>query len=211
MGNFVILLGGDIELTARLRHQVAGARFIAADSGMRHAAALGIRPELWVGDFDSAGSELLLDYADVPRQKHPAAKDATDGELAINEALARGATALVLLGGLGGQADHVTAHLGLLLKLAGLKIPVFTTSGEEEAHPLVAGEMRLDAQEHDRVSIVPWSDLSGLTISGVEWPLQGRDVAVGSTLTVSNMAEGQVIIALEAGTGIVFHYPLGTM
>ncbi len=67
MGKFVILLGGDIEVTHRLVRQVAGARFIAADSGMRHAASLAITPELWVGDFDSAGSELLLDYAEVPR------------------------------------------------------------------------------------------------------------------------------------------------
>ncbi|MGO6903043.1 thiamine diphosphokinase, partial [Rhizobium ruizarguesonis] len=47
---FTILLGGELSLTERLRHAIAGSRFIAADGGMRHAAALGITPELWVGD-----------------------------------------------------------------------------------------------------------------------------------------------------------------
>ncbi|MCB1719598.1 MAG: thiamine diphosphokinase, partial [Candidatus Competibacteraceae bacterium] len=51
MSHFVILLGGDLSPTPRLRDQVAGARAIAADSGIRHAEALGLDPELWTGDF----------------------------------------------------------------------------------------------------------------------------------------------------------------
>ena len=118
MSRFAILLGGDLVVTPRLRRQIAGARIIAADSGMKHASALGLMPELWVGDFDSAGSELLLDYALVPRQTHAADKDATDGEIAVSEALRLGATEIVLIGGLGGESDHATAHLGMALHLA---------------------------------------------------------------------------------------------
>ena len=66
MTRFAILLGGDMTPTARLRGQIKGARIIAADSGMMHAAALGVVPELWVGDFDSAGSELTMQYREVP-------------------------------------------------------------------------------------------------------------------------------------------------
>ena len=72
MSRFAILLGGDLTVTPRLRAQLKGARFIAADSGMMHAASLGIVPELWVGDFDSAGSELTMQYRDVPRETFPA-------------------------------------------------------------------------------------------------------------------------------------------
>ena len=68
MTRFAILLGGNLTVTPRLKSQIRGARVIAADSGMMHAAALHLMPELWVGDFDSAGSELTMQYRDVPRE-----------------------------------------------------------------------------------------------------------------------------------------------
>ena len=72
MTKFAILLGGSLTVTPRLRQQIKGSRVIAADSGMMHAAALQLVPELWVGDFDSAGSELTIQYRDVPREVFPA-------------------------------------------------------------------------------------------------------------------------------------------
>ena len=91
MSTFVILLGGELHATPRLMSQVAGHRVIAADSGMEHAALLGVTPELWLGDFDSADEALFTIYPDVPREAFPQDKDMTDGELAIAEALRRGA------------------------------------------------------------------------------------------------------------------------
>ena len=99
----------------RLQRQLDGARVIAADSGMAHAATLKLVPEIWVGDFDSSPKQLLDHWHNVPRQQHPKEKDASDGELAISEALRRGATSLILVGGMGGQLDHVLAHAGFLV------------------------------------------------------------------------------------------------
>ena len=207
MSRFVILLGGDLTVTARLRQQIAGARFIAADSGMRHANALGIIPELWVGDFDSAGSELMLDYAHVPRQTYPAEKDATDGDIAVTEAVKQGATEIILIGGFGGQSDHATAHLGLTLKVAKSGKRCFISSGEEEAYPLIAGSHRFDVSAGSRFSIVPWSDIEGFTLDGVRWPLKNVHLTLGSSFTMSNVATGPVSLAFTSGIGIAFTYP----
>ena len=170
MSKFTILLGGDVTPTDRLRKQVAGSRVIAADSGMAHARALGLTPELWVGDFDSAGTALEEAYADVPRHVFPAAKDSTDGEIAISEALKQGATGLVLVGGFGGQFDHVLAHAMLLMALARRGVQAVLTSGNEEAHALLQLLLFVDLAAGTRLSVIPLTEIKGLTISGVRWP-----------------------------------------
>ena len=207
MSRFVILLGGDLVVTPRLRRQIADARFIAADSGMKHARALGIVPELWVGDFDSAGSELMLDYAHVPRQTYLADKDATDGEIAVKEALRLGASEFVLIGGLGGQSDHATAHLGLALHLAQSGHRCFISNGNEEAYPLIAGSHDFDFGAQSRLSIIPWSDITGLNLTGVKWPLSNKTLALGTSFTMSNVALGPVKLSFASGIATAIAYP----
>lgn len=207
MPKFAILLGGELTVTNRLRAQIKGARVIAADSGIAHASSLGEVPELWVGDFDSAGSELVLHYADIPRQTFPSEKDATDGAIAIAAAKLRGASEFVLVGGLGGQADHTLGHFGLTLQLARDGFPTILTSGDEEAHAILPGETELDLADGVRLSIVPFADFFGLDLSGVKWPLVKRNVPLGDTLTMSNVATGPVRISLREGYGIAIAYP----
>lgn len=207
MSRFVILLGGELTVTPRLCRQIADARVLAADGAIAHAAALGLTPELWLGDFDSAGSELALVYRDVPRRTFPTAKDMTDGAIAIEEALRLGATGLVLAGGFGGQADHTLGHFGQLVALGLRGMPVLMTSGSEEAYALVPGAMTLDLAPGTRLSLIPFADLHGLDLAGVRWPLANRDVPLGSTLTLSNVAEGPVRIALRRGYGVAVAYP----
>jgi thiamine pyrophosphokinase len=207
MTTFTVLLAGDITPTARLAAQIAGTRVIAADSGMRHAAVLGVVPELWLGDFDSASDPLLAAHGDVPRLVFPAAKSMTDGELAIEEALQRGATGLVLVGGFGGRADHVMAHAQLAISLAQNGVATLITSGDEEGYPLLPGERTIDLPPGSRFSIVPVTDLAALTLTGVRWPLDRRFVPAGSTLTISNEAFGPIGIALDGGLAIVIAEP----
>jgi thiamine pyrophosphokinase len=210
MSRFVILLSGDLTVTNRLRRQIADARFIAADSGMKHARVLGIVPELWVGDFDSSGSELLLNYSEVPRQVHPSDKDATDGEIAVAAALKLGATEFILIGGLGGQSDHATAHLGLALQLAKSGHRCFISNGDEEAYPLVAGTYDFDFGPQSRLSIVPWSDVTGLNLQGVKWPLRDKALTLGSSFTMSNVALGPIKLSFTTGIAIAIAYPTQT-
>jgi thiamine pyrophosphokinase len=207
MTTFTVLLAGDITPTARLAAQIAGTRVIAADSGMRHAAVLGVVPELWLGDFDSASDPLLAAHVDVPRLVFPAAKSMTDGELAIAEALQRGATGLVLVGGFGGRTDHAMAHIQLAIRLAQKGVQTLITSGEEEGYPLLPGERTIDLPPGSRFSVVPVTDLPALTLTGVRWPLDRRFVPAGSTLTISNEAFGPIGIALEGGLAIVIAQP----
>ncbi|MDP9137215.1 MAG: thiamine diphosphokinase [Pseudomonadota bacterium] len=208
MSRFCVLLGGIVTVTARLRQQISGCRSIAADGGMAHAQPLGLAVELWVGDFDSSSPDLESRYRHVERQTFPAAKDRTDGDLAAKAAIARGATSLVLVGALGGQTDHAFAHLTLALRLSRSGCSTMLTSGTEEAHPLLPGRLALTLPIDSRLSLLPLTDLAGLSVGGTRWPLHGIDVELGSTLTLSNTVLGPVEISLASGYGIVIAYPV---
>lgn len=207
MSRFTILAGGHVHPTPRLLAQVRGSRVIAADSGMAHAVALGLEAELWVGDFDSTTPDLAARHEHVPREVFPAAKNATDTELAARAAIARGASSIVLVGGFGGQSDHALAHVLLALKLQREGVDIVVTSGSEEAYALLPGARCIDLPPQSRVSLLAFTPLEALSLSGVVWPLDRRNVPMGSTLTISNVALGPVDIALEAGHGAVVAYP----
>ncbi|MCM2293449.1 thiamine diphosphokinase [Allorhizobium sp. BGMRC 0089] len=209
VSDFTILLGGPIEPTERLKTAVDASRSIAADGGMRHAAMLSLKPELWVGDFDSS-ADLPLDAApDVPRQPYPAQKNLTDGEIAIEEALKRGASRLILVGALAGErSDHALMHLLIALSLSRQGIHVALSSGWEEAWPLVPGRsLTLDLPQGSLFSVLGFSALTGLSIQGARYPLDGFDLPFGSSRTISNVAEGPVTVSLMSGDAILLARP----
>ncbi|MBA1141092.1 thiamine diphosphokinase [Mesorhizobium neociceri] len=213
MSTFTILLGGDLVRTPRLDRQVESTRVIAADAGIGHARMLGLMPELWVGDFDSVPADLPADLAAVPRQVFPPEKDKTDGELAIAAALERGATSLVLAGAFGGKrADHAYLHLALSLRLAEAGTKVLLTSGAQEGVPLLPGKAGFDYADGTLFSVLGFSDLSGLTVTGAKWPLDHVEVAFGSSLTISNEVKsqktgGRLEIALGHGRALLLAHP----
>jgi thiamine pyrophosphokinase len=208
MTTFAILLGGPVSVNQRLLRQLEGARAIAADGGIRHAGALGLLPELWVGDFDSSTDDLAIQYAEVPRLEYPAEKSLTDGELAVQTALERGATRILLVGALGGErADHAWAHLVQAMALTAAGIQVLLTSGDEEGYPFWPGSMQLDLPRASLFSVLGLDALDGLTISNARYPLDEFHLPFGSSRTISNVAEGAVSFSLRAGRALVLARP----
>ncbi len=209
MSTFTLLLGGEVIQTPRLEAQVAGTRVIAADSGIRHADLLGLMPELWVGDFDSAPADLPPHLAQVPRERFPAEKDSTDGELAVSIALDLGATKLNLVGAFGGaRADHAFLHLALALSLAEQGTDVLLTSGAQEGIPVLPGQTAtFDYAEGTLFSVLGFSKLTGLTIKGAKWPLNAVEMPFGSSLTISNAVQGKLEIALGSGRALLLAHP----
>lgn len=209
MSLFLILLGGDLIRTPRLDRQIAGARVIAADSGILHAETLELRPDLWIGDFDSAPDGWEHRYAHIERKIFPPGKDKTDGELAIDAAIERGATALILAGAFGGpRADHAFLHLTLALRLAEAGLPALLTSGGQEGRPVLPGTNSFDLAERTLFSVLGFTDLAGLSIAGARWPLEEVHVPFGSSWTVSNEVKGKLQITLREGRAmLVSHNP----
>ncbi len=87
-------------------------RVIAVDSGLIYVQEAGVVPDVILGDFDSLG------YVPEGALVHPAIKDKSDLELALDYALEQGATDIVVYGCLGGRMDHTLAALQNLASVA---------------------------------------------------------------------------------------------
>ncbi|MET3559359.1 thiamine pyrophosphokinase [Bartonella japonica] len=204
MTTFTILLNGDICITDRLQNQICNSRVIAADGGMRHAESLHVIPELWLGDFDSSDQFLIDKYTNVPREIFPADKDMTDSALACERALKNGAKKLILCGAFGGErSDHSLSHMTQALMMAEKGISVLLTSGLEEGWPVLPKHFTYDLPDNCLFSIIGFSDLQSLTLSGVKWPVCDKNVPFGSSLTLSNHVCGTFSCHLGFGRAIL--------
>jgi thiamine pyrophosphokinase len=182
---------------------------IAADGGAGSLAETGRRPDLIVGDLDSADAALVerLAAAGTRILRHPADKDASDTELAVEEALAAGATEIVLLGALGGgRLDHELANLLLLADpaLAGLRISaVRSATSVRVAHG--GDRLALEGAIGDVVTLLPiGGDARAVSAEGVRWPLDAATLVMGRSRGLSNVITAPgASVSLERGSLLV--------
>jgi len=170
---------------------------IAADGGARHAAALGVAIDLWVGDGDSIGGDALaaLAAAGVPLERSPQDKDESDTELAIRAALRLGHDGVLILGALGGRIDHALANIGLLAmpELAGKEAAILDGHSRTELirAPGPDGEPAerfLPGRPGDLVSLLPLGPgVEGVTTRGLAYPLVDEPLPAGHARGLSNV------------------------
>ncbi|HJU47597.1 MAG TPA: thiamine diphosphokinase [Gaiellaceae bacterium] len=175
---------------------------IAADSGLDLAYALGLRVDVAVGDFDSATPAALARAAaeGTAVDRHPADKDATDLELALDRAVALGAGRVLVVGGDGGRLDHLLAGALLLGSARYASLEVDARLGAARAY-VVRDERILTGTEGELVSLLALhGPAQGVTTVGLRFPLRGETVSAGSTRGVSNVLEGtEARVTLERG------------
>ncbi len=204
----VVFVNGDIANYAALARWLRKDDYlIAADGGARHMEILGLSPAVIVGDLDSIDSALLLrmqeEGADV--EQHPAAKDATDLELAIARAVRDGATEILLLGAVGGRLDQTIANL-LILAQKNWAVPLTIAEGDQLARVLRGRQsVSLSGPTGGYVSAVALSEeVTGVTYRGLEYPLENATLRLGSTRGVSNtMLSSPAQVSIESGILLV--------
>jgi thiamine pyrophosphokinase len=210
----VVVSGGHAPRPEAALAVPAGASVIAADGGLEHARALGLDVELVVGDLDSvdAANVTRAETAGVRVIRHPAAKDATDLELALDEALGRRPQRILVLAGDGGRLDHLLATLLLLGSRRYEGVTIDAEIGPARAH-VIRTERALDGAIGETVSLLALHGRAdGVWTEGLLYPLAGEPLEPGSSRGVSNVfaaetarvrVESGVLIAVrpEAGRG----------
>lgn len=211
----VVALAGQIHDSPLVRNALNGAGLIvAADSGANRLRQLGLLPHVVIGDLDSLqGDDLFnLKAVGVEFEPHPDPEQRTDGDVAIEYALKRGATSIIVVGLFGGpRYDHAIANLYLLTHPGLRQIPTWTVDGWT-ALTALNGDGINQAHFHgeigDYVTITAVTDtVEGITTVGLKWPLSNATFTRGLNQGTSNeLINDRAMIQITSGTAFAAHH-----
>ena len=210
----VIIANGDAPSAQTVQRWLRpGDTLVCADGGCHIALQMGLRPAIAIGDFDSLSDIDLqqLHALQVDIRRHPAHKDETDLELALQVAAALQPSDIVVLGALGGRLDHEMANL-MLLAMPELHGQSTIIAGEGlEIHAIDARQqpatLHLLGRTGETVSLIPFGgDAHGIVTHGLHYPLRNETLRIGPARGVSNvMIADQAQIDVAAGLLLCLH------
>lgn len=209
----LIVADGDVPSRAAVDQLLGTAPqlVIAADGGAVKAEALGYPPGVVVGDADSLAASDVERFraAGIDVVIRPADKDESDTELGLNEALERGATRVVIVGGFGGRRlEHTLANVLLLgsERLRGRDITL--ADGASTLRVMHSKEtLEITGSPGDYVSLLPltWR-VAGVTTVGLRYALTREMLEQGPARGLSNeLTTGAATIKIDQGRLAVVH------
>ena len=180
---------------------------ICADAGYETALRHGIRPDMIVGDFDSAKSRPPEDLNCLTL---PVKKDMTDTMYAASRGVQMGFRDFVLLGCLGGKRfDHSFGNIEVMYYITLQSCTAVLANESTKAILLKGRGMRITESMNDLISVFPYGG-SSCTVSykGLEYPMSYRTLTTGrmpmgvSNRVIADPAE----IRIHNGTALVILY-----
>ncbi len=204
MSQVVVVIGGGPLSTRAVTDVLPDTTIIAADSGLDHAVAAGLRPTVLVGDLDSISAHgKMWAYAhELEIDQHPVDKGSTDTELALVRAVATEADTLLVFGAAGDRFDHA---LGTIAALGNPILARFETVrlalDETTIYILHAGRsITLDLAQDSSFSLLALHGACrGVQVTGARWPLTDASFEPSSTLGISNETTGLLHVAVADG------------
>ena len=205
MSERCIIVGGGDFSPALLPERAPGDLLLAADSGFAALDAMGVRPDICIGDFDSLGAPPNFDRV----VRLPVEKDDTDLMAAVKLGLERGYRRFTLLGALGGRRfSHSLAAVQTLCwliaqgargELVSPGCRVTAVSGETLSYP---------ASAHGSISVFAAGDSAVVTLRGLKYPLERHRLSGFFPLGVSNSFTGAAAsVTVHEGIAVIVEEP----
>jgi thiamine pyrophosphokinase len=206
---FILFVNGDLKSPEKLLPQLRPDDvLIAVDGGLRHLTALGLTPDLILGDLDSADPTEVakLEAQGVPVRRYPPEKDETDLELGIEAALEQGATSIWIVAALGDRLDHTLGNIYLLTQPRLASLDVRLMDGEQEVF-LIRNETTLSGQPGQIVSLIPlMGPVPGVTTGQLAYPLRHETLYPDKTRGISNVMTAETAtVSIDDGILLCIH------
>ena len=184
MERCVLIGGAEIRNAGRARALLRRDDFIVCcDGGLRHLAALGAKPQLIVGDFDSHENP----HMDVETIVLPREKDDTDSVYAAKVARERGYWEFLLLGMLGGRIDHTLGNISLMQALAIGGCSCLAADDHGVSEIILPGKTHTVSDVYRYFSLTCVNGAArGVTIKNAKYPLSDAVITCEYAYAISN-------------------------
>lgn len=210
MRRIIIFANGTLPNLEQARALLRRDDFIlCADGGTRHALALGLTPNLIIGDMDSieVAEWKKLEEKNIPVELFPRDKNETDLELAINKAIEMKPTEIVIVAALGGRMDHTLANIALLANTQYATRSICLDDGVEQLQ-FCRAQAEVRGRSGDIVSLIPWGDpVHGVQTENLKWKLDNETLYPERSRGISNEMTADVAnIKIESGLLLIIHH-----
>jgi thiamine pyrophosphokinase len=206
MTRTIIFANGELPNIEKARVLVKADDYIlCADGGTRHVLALGLKPNLIIGDLDSV-TDAELQKAHSRIVQYPRDKNETDLELALNNALEQKPTSILIIAALGNRLDQTLGNISLLSNSRLATLDCRLDDGLEEVF-FCRDQSKVNGRSGDIVSLIPWGGaVTGIRTNGLQWPLNNETLYLDKTRGISNeMLDAVAEVSIETGLLLIVH------
>ncbi len=181
---------------------------VAVDGGLRHIVALGLVPNLIIGDLDSANPDDVQRFENQGVKVHcyPIHKNETDLELALQAVIDLHPASIRVVGALGGRLDQTLANILLLTRPQFSGIDLRLIDGTQEVF-LIHDQVTLNGEKGEQVSLLPLlGPVTGVKTEGLAYPLNNETLYPDHTRGISNrMLDSAASVSIASGLLLCIH------
>lgn len=196
----VIISGGNTPNQSILNKYITkNSYIICADSGLDALINTNITPNLCVGDMDSVKSNLTGQTTQI----YPKYKDKTDTEIAIDIAIEKGATEVILLGCCGNRLDHTLSNINMLKILLENNINGKIVDSNNILM-LCDSQIHIQSINNCYCSLIPLTQCTGITTKGLKYSLKNESLNSKTSRGISNEFNSNIAkISIKSGLLLV--------
>ena len=178
----VIISGGNIPTQSILNKYITkNSYIICADSGFDALINTNIKPNLCVGDMDSVKSSLAGQTTKI----YPKNKDKTDTEIAVDIAIKKGATEVILLGCYGTRLDHTLSNINMLKIL--LEHNIYGKMVDSNNIVMLCdSQIQIKSAKNCYCSLISLTQCTGVTTHGLKYSLKNENLSSKTSRGISN-------------------------
>jgi len=197
MKNVIVSLAGECSIR---RDQLEEYNFVVGvDSGTDYLYKLFLIPNLIIGDLDSINPKTL-DRAKKDNTEildFEVDKDKTDFELTLEYLKNNDYKNITIIGGESGDLDHL---FGNLLSIAAFHNKENIEWKQSNQNIIFPDSELINTESGKFFSLVPLSNLVGVSIDGARWNIKNENIQYGSTKTLRNITSGDILkIRVDSG------------